>query len=143
MSKIHIIDVDLGESIDDIISSSIDTISTTTLATIEQASEARRVVDSARGNKNKVTPEDIATQNAIDLMLNAVDGVLPAVTSEQLITATSPVIDNMTSLVLRLKSMLRKRGNKYRLEKTSLGRKPAYKLAPFNSDLPDSPATPQ
>ena len=135
MSKIHIIDVDLGEPIEDIISSSINAVSTTTLANIEQAADMKASTNAARGSKSKVTPEDVATQNAIDLLSNASGDKLPIISSEDLLKATSPVIDNMTSLVLRLKSMLRKRGNKYRLEKTALNKQPAYKLVSFNSDL--------
>ena len=135
MSKIHIIDVNLGDSIDDIIAANIDTLSTETIANIEQASVEKKSVDAARGGKSKVTTEDIATQNAIDLLSKTDSDVMPTVTSEELLRATSPVIDNMTSLVLRLKTMLRKRGNKYRLEKTTVDKKSAYRLVLFNSDL--------
>ena len=134
MSKIHIIDVDLGDSIDNIIASSIDTLSAETISNIEQASDLKKTVDAARGKKNKVTPEDLATQNAIDLLTQTDGTELRVITSEELLMAVHPVIDNMTSLVLRLKTALRKNG-KYRLEKTAKDKKAAYKLVLFNTDL--------
>lgn len=128
MTKIHIIPVDLGQSVDDIISADIQELHAKTLADIQIASETKQRTERVK----PPSPEDQATATVYQLLLDAYKDKRPINTNE-LMAAASPIATS-SALILRLKTYLRKAGNEYRLTKRTKGGIAVYELKPYNAE---------
>jgi hypothetical protein len=125
MTIINIIDVDLGDPIEQIISEDVQKLSEETIANIRTAAEQKV-------KPVKTDQETIATQAAYELLLAAVP-TKDTVEIDKLLKAASPYITNPSSLMVRMKHLLRKKGNEYVLRKSSSLGKAVYRLMPYNS----------
>jgi hypothetical protein len=125
MSKIQVISIDLGDPIDQIISDDVRQLSEETLANIQSAAEQK-----TKGPE-KTNPETLATIAAYDLLYAALPSN-QSVIIDELLAAASPAVTNPSALMVRMKTLLRRKGNEYILRKNSRGGKAAYRLIPYN-----------
>jgi hypothetical protein len=130
MAKINVITVDLGDPIESIIAEDVRQLSEETLENIKAAAN-----DKVRG-PIRTDPETLATEAAYNLLLEAV------VTGEQieisrLLEASSPAVTNPSALMMRMKGLLRQKGNDYILRRATRAGKPVYRLAPYNLETAD------
>jgi hypothetical protein len=128
MTKIHIIPVDLGQSVDDIISADIQELHAKTLADIQIASEAKQRTQQVK----PPSPEEQATAIVYQLLLGAYKEKLLINTNEMMAVA-SPIATS-SALILRLKTYLRKAGNEYCLTKRMKAGVMVYELKPYNAE---------
>ena len=127
MNEIQIIDIDLGQTIDEIISEA-------TSKPIDIKLEPPDPKILAKIHKDtKLSAIDNKLEHVYNQLVQASnDG--RAMLLDEMVRATQPEIDNPTSLILRLKSFIKKtKGNKMVLHSTTINKKRAYKLIPFNN----------
>ena len=132
MAKINVISVDLGDPIEKIISEDVRKLSEETIENIKIAANEK-----ARGPV-RADPESLATQAAYDLLLAAVPTGEP-VEIGKLLEVSSPVVTNPSSLMMRMKGLLRSKGNDYFLKRTTRAGKPVYRLIPYNLEDAKNP----
>jgi len=128
MTKIHIIPVDLGQSVDDIISADIQELHAKTLADIQIASEAKQRTQQVK----PPSPEEQSTTAVYQLLLDAYNEKHPVSVNEMMAIA-SPIATS-SALILRLKTHLRKAGNEYHLTKRMKAGVMVYELKPYNAE---------
>ena len=139
MAKMTIIDVDLGQDINTIISDDVEEMTGQLQQVIDEAIEEKRTVETERTRKAE---EKVQKSQQI---LNTLEKIYQAllVASEQdsvidvdrLTKMASPIITNTSALVLQLKSYIRKhKGNEYVLTRRVRNKKPVYLLVPFNAE---------
>lgn len=128
MSIIQVIHVDLGDSIEQIISDDVRKLSEETLANIKTAAEQKvKVV--------KEDPETAATMAAYMVLFNAIPD---SVEISKLLEASNPAVTNPSALMMRMKALLRKMGNEYIIRKHTRGGKVVYCLIPYNHEDADN-----
>jgi hypothetical protein len=125
MAKINVISVDLGDPVEQIISEDVRQLSEETIENIKVAAQEK-----ARG-PIRSDPESLATQAAYDLLFAAIPTGEP-VEINKLLEASSPAVTNPSSLMMRMKGLLRQKGNEYVLRKSMRDKKPVYRLIPYN-----------
>lgn len=135
--KLLIIDVNLGIDINTIISEDVAELSTTAKEKLETAIQSQKQLYAIRDEKNaekKAASDALAEvmQKAYDLILNTNDGA----SSAQILHIVQPHIATLSAFSLRMKTMLRERGNDYILEKKGSGARTRYILTPFNLEQP-------
>ena len=139
MAKMAVIDVDLGQDINDIINDDVE----------EMTEQTRQAVDEAIAQKKSVETEHLAAaqlklrreedvRSALDkvyrhlLEATEMDSCLSL---EEMIEITEPAITNSSALILQLKSFIRKeKGNAWVLKRRTKSKKPVYILLPFNAE---------
>jgi hypothetical protein len=132
MAKINVISVDLGDPIEKIISEDVRQLSEETLANIKMAANEK-----SKG-PIRTDPETLATQAAYDLLFAAVS-TGDTIEISKLVEASSPAVTNPSSLMMRMKGLLRQKGNEYILRKSTSAGKPVYRLVPYNLEEPENP----
>lgn len=125
MAKIHVISVDLGDPIEQIISDDVRQLSEETIANIQMAA------DQKVPGPIKMDQETLATQLAYNLLIAALP-TKEEVGIDKLLEATAPTITNPSALMMRMKHFLRKRGNDHILHKSMRGGKATYRLMLYN-----------
>jgi hypothetical protein len=131
MARINVISVDLGDPIEKIIAEDVRQLSAETLENIKSAANEK-----ARG-PIRTDPETLATQAAYNILLAAFP-TGESVEISKLLEASSPAVTNPSSLMMRMKGLLRQNGNEYVLRKSTHDRKPVYRLAPYNLEEPEN-----
>jgi len=130
MAKINVISVDLGDPIEKIIAEDVRQLSEETLENIKAAAN-----DKIRG-PIRTDPETLATEAAYNLLFEAIaTGELIEIS--KLLEASSPAVTNPSALMMRMKGLLRQKGNDYILRRTTRAGKPVYRLIPYNLETPD------
>jgi len=130
MAKINVISVDLGDPIESIIAEDVRQLSEETIENIKAAAN-----DKARG-PIRTDPETLATEAAYNVLLAAFATGEPVEISK-LLEASSPAVTNPSSLMMRMKGLLRQKGNDYVLRRAMRAGKPVYRLAPYNLEVAD------
>jgi len=139
MAKMIVIDVDLGQDINDIINNDIE----------EMTEQTRQAVDEAIAQKKTVETERIVqaqqrSRKEEDVRL-ALDGIYQhlleqtemgsCLSLEQMMEIAAPTITNSSALILQLKTFIRKeKGNAWVLKRHTRSKKPVYVLLPFNAE---------
>jgi hypothetical protein len=131
MSRIQVISVDLGDPIEQIISDDIRRLSEETIANIQTAADQK-----TKGPMRN-DPETLATKAAYDLLFAAIPSK-DSVEIDKLLEAASPAVTNPSSLMVRMKTLLRKMGNEYILRKRMRAGKAVYRLVPYNLEEVDT-----
>lgn len=126
MTKINIISIDLGDPIEAIISDDIRKLSEETIEHIKAAADEKAKPHNTRNDK-----ETAATEAAYKLLFDAVANK-ESVEIDKLLAASSPAVTNPSSLMMRMKHLLRQKGNEYVLHKNIRNGKPVYRLMPYN-----------
>lgn len=133
-TKVTIIAVDLGASVDDIIAESVAELTGQAKVELDQAMgvarETQRVrierEQAAQAATDKLTT---AMNAAYDALINASSTGLP-VSSVMAIVADA--VPNSSAFTLRMKHILAEKGNPYILERKKIHGTPHYVFTPFN-----------
>lgn len=123
MAKIQVISVDLGDPVEQIISDDVRRLSEDTIANIQTAANQKK--------EKQINPETLAAEAACELLLAAVP-TNELIEIDKLLEVAKPAVSNSSALIMRIKTLLRKKGNIYILRKKSRCGKPVYYLMPFN-----------
>jgi hypothetical protein len=124
MTKINIIAVDLGDPIEKIIAEDVRQLSEETIANIKMAANEKMI------GPVRTDPETLATEAAYQLLLAEISK--DPVEIDRLIAAASPAVTNPSSLMMRMKGLLKAKGNDYYIKRSTRGGKPVYRLIPYN-----------
>ncbi|MCK9558585.1 MAG: hypothetical protein M0R50_11170 [Candidatus Cloacimonetes bacterium] len=130
MSIINVISVDLGDPIEKIISEDVRQLSEETIENIRTAASEK-----AKGPR-RTDPESLATEAAYELLLSEISK--DPVEISRLLEVSSPAVTNPSSLMMRMKGLLRQKGNEYFLKRSTRGGKPVYRLVPYNLEIEDA-----
>lgn len=135
MTNISIFEVNLGEDIDSIVRDNIAEITKRTRENIDAAIEQSKKVEIVKVNKaRQLAAINTAIINAYEELLKGRTlGI--AVSSKKLLSISEPGITSINSLIPRLKTYLKNRGNEYRIVTVKRNGETSYQLEPFN--VPD------
>lgn len=145
-TKICIIDVDLGLSVNDIIAEEVEDITGAARRELDTAIETAKITQKIKDEKVTAAKEaDLklaaAMDKAFESLVAAGDNGLAVST---VIAEVADVIPNSSAFTLRMKGVLSQKGNPYILERKKVHGTPHYVLVPFNNRvLPDPPAPEQ
>ena len=135
-TKVSIIEVNLGEDIDDMISEDV----------IELTQEAKQELDNtiavAKNVQKLKEQKDLEKQKSKDdlqeTLNTAYDGLIEAgnggVLVEDIMESVKPLIKTASAFSLRMKTYLRNKGNEYIMKRKKIDKKPHYVLEPYNKE---------
>ncbi len=140
MVKITIIDIDLGDSVEEIINNDVKRLTEKNQTEIDQALADHKIAAQAKqekSEKQKLEKQSqdkalIACKQAYELLLaNHKQNLTTAMSA--LITITESAIASPTSLIMRLKSYIKNfQDNKYVLKKCQRNNETHYELLEYN-----------
>lgn len=133
-TKIVIIDVDLGLSVDDIINKEVEHLTGAAAKELDNALEIAKATqkvkqekeESAKAADNKLSE---IMEKAYNDLVNAKDTGLAVST---IMSAVDGIIPNTSAFTTRMKGLLAKKGYPYILERQKVHGTPHYVLTPFN-----------
>lgn len=131
---ICILDVDLGEKIEDIINDDVTTITKQNQQDIDDAVETSRQHAEVIQKRSEAETAKLDAIQAAFKSLKTAHEANTTVVSTELLALVQPHITSMNSLVQRLKSLLKADGNKYRLANSRRRDGTHYRLEPFNQE---------
>jgi uncharacterized protein YigA (DUF484 family) len=139
MVKMVVVEVDLGQDINDIINDDIEEMTEQTMKVVDEAIAQKKTVETERmvQAQQKLHKE----QKTQDTLNKVYDSLLEAtkhdscLSLEDMAEIARPVITNTSALILQMKSFIRKeKGNAYVLKRRTKNKKPVYILLPFNAE---------
>jgi len=135
MTKITIIDVDLGTSVDDIIANSVAELTGSAKAELDQAINIARETQRVKIERDKAAQEantklTTAMNKAYDTLVSAGETGLPV---SSIMAIVSDVITSASAFTLRMKNMLAEKGNPYIISRVKQHGTPHYVFLPYNS----------
>ncbi len=136
-TKICIIDVDLGSSVDDIVAECISELTDNTRAQLTSAIESAKLNQQVKTEREQA--EQLA-QNKITTNLEAAYNALIAagengLAVSSIIAIVSEITTNPGSFTQRMKKYLSDRGNPYYLERKKVHGTPHYVLVQFHGEI--------
>lgn len=136
MTKVSIIDVNLGMKVEDIISENVVTLTGKARQELDTAIEERKQVERVKNEKaeaKKTEDDQISTamQEAYDKIVECGDDGLPV---DDVMAIVGHVIPNTSAFTLRMKKILRDAGNPYQVSRKKRNKKPVYIFEPFNEE---------
>jgi len=134
MSKVVIIDVDLGLDLDAIITESAKEL---TKNARDELDQAIAVMDSARRLKEESDRQKSEAASSIDNAMLALYDKLAAagpngIAVDVIMESVKAFIPNSSAFTLRMNNLLSKRDNPYRLIRAKVNGAPHYIFTPFN-----------
>ena len=142
MVKMTIVEVDLGQDIDDIINEDVEEMTEQTRQVVDEAIAQKKTVETGRmvQAQQKIQKEQ-QTKNALERVYEALLGTTlgaaeqdSCLSLEDMAELAKPTIINTSALILQMKSFIRKdKGNAYVLKRRTRNKKPVYVLLPFNT----------
>lgn len=134
MSKVVIIDVDLGLDLDAIITESAKEL---TKNARDELDQAIAVMDSARRLKEESDRQKSEAASSIDNAMLALYDKLAAagpngIAVDVIMESVKAFIPNSSAFTLRMNNLLSKRDNPYRLIRAKVNGSPHYIFTPFN-----------
>lgn len=148
MTKVSIIDVTLGSRVDDIISENVVTLTGKARQELDTAIDERKKVEKVKNDRAdaKKTASDkvnTAMTVAYDLLVAAGDD---GVIVDDIMDAVKEVVPNTSAFTLRMKKVLKGKGNPFRITRKKRNKMAVYTFEPFNQpqelDNPTDPVTP-
>ena len=135
MAKMTIIDIDLGERVEEIISEGVKEITEQNIAEIEKAIDEKKHIVERKSAQLKQEQQVADTLEALYQLLLDAHKENRLVGIDELLEKAAPIITNNSALISRIKNYLRKqKGNEFVLVKRLRKRKPVYELNPFNTE---------
>ncbi len=133
-TKVLIIDVDLGLSVDDIIGEEVEDLTGAAAKELDNAIEIAKATQRVKLEKEAAAREtdtklNDAMEGAFKSLVEAGEIGLPVST---IMTAVANVIPNSSAFTLRMKGILSQKGNPYILERKKIHGTPHYVFLPFN-----------
>ena len=137
MEEMIIVDVDLGQDINDIINEDVEEMTEQTRQAVDEAIAQKKSVETGRSIQAQ---QKLRKEQDIRLALEEVyKNLLETVESDSCLSLedmgeiAEPAIANTSALILQLRSFIRKeKGNTYVLKRRMKDKKPVYVLLPFN-----------
>lgn len=139
MAKMTVVEVDLGQDIDDIINEDVEEMTEQTRQAVDEAIAQKKTVETARTVQ---TQQKLRKEQDTRLALEGVYRALleslkldTCLSLEEMAEIAKPAITSTSALILQVKSFIRKeKGNAYVLKRQTKNKKPVYILLPFNID---------
>jgi len=137
MEEMIIVDVDLGQDINDIINEDVEEMTEQTRQAVDEAIAQKKSVETGRSiqAQQKLRKEQdirLALEEVYKNLLKTV-GSDSCLSLEDMGEIAEPAIANTSALILQLRSFIRKeKGNTYVLKRRMKDKKPVYVLLPFN-----------
>ena len=137
MEEMIIVDVDLGQDINDIINEDVEEMTEQTRQAVDEAIAQKKSVETGRSiqARQKLRKEQdirLALEEVYKNLLETV-GSDSCLSLEDMGEIAEPAIANTSALILQLRSFIRKeKGNTYVLKRRMKDKKPVYVLLPFN-----------
>jgi hypothetical protein len=133
-TKVCIIDVDLGLSVDDIIGEEVEDLTGAAAKELNNALEIAKATQRVKQERDAATRKadtklNDAMEGAFKSLVEAGDAGLPVST---VMAAVTGVVPNSSAFALRMKSILSQKGNPYILERKKVHGTPHYVFMPFN-----------
>lgn len=140
-TKVQIIDVDLGLSINDIIAAEVEDITGAARRELDIALDTAKTIQ--RVKLEKETEIKAADQKLLDALdkafLNLADAGDAGLPVSAVMATVIEVIPNSSAFTLRMKGVLSQKGNPYRLERIKIYGTAHYRFVPFNSMILPEP----
>jgi len=136
MTKVSIIEVDLGFNVNELINRDILELSADTKQKLDTAiAEKKQILET----KQKLDAKKLQQENEISKIMaeaynkleSAGDNGVPV---DDILAATMPTIPNGSAFTLRMKTILRENGNKWAMIRKKVNRIPCYCFILFNSE---------
>lgn len=141
-TKVCIVDVDLGLSIDDIIAEEVEDITGAARKELDTALDTAKTIQ--RVKLEKEAEVKAADQKLVDAMEGAFQSLVEAgdlgLPVSTVMAAVAGVIPNSSAFTLRMKGVLSHKGNPYILERKKVHGTPHYVFVPFNNRVLPEPA---
>ncbi len=133
-TRVVVIDVDLGFSVDDIVADEITSLTTQSKTEIDRAIEIARTAErikQEREQKAKLTTDKltIAIEAAYNTLKEAGELGVPVTTIMSIVEGTIP---NSSAFTLRMKRILTEKGNPFILERKKHQGTPHYVFVPYS-----------
>lgn len=132
--KVTVIEVDLGIDIDEIVNEGVAELTGKAQAELDSAIERQRTIQETKQKRKK--QKDIVTNAITSVMDTAysklVDAGESGVPTEEILDLVTPAIANASAFTLRMKKILRDKGNPYVIKRKQRNKTPHYIFEPFN-----------
>ena len=133
-TKVSIIEIDLGESIDKIISEDIAELTQEAKQELDNVIEISRKVHELKKQKEQKKKDTI---NQMESLLNSIYNELiesdkSGVPANKIVEKIKPHIKTASAFTIRMKTYLRNRGNDYIIKRVNIEKVPHYILIPYN-----------
>ena len=139
MTKVSIIEIDLGADIDTIISEDVQELTGAAKQELDDAIDLAKQRDALRNKKSSEKQQ--ATDALTSVMIQAFDRLTEAgsegVLCSDIIDIVVEHVPNSSAFTLRMKKILRDKGNPYVLERKKRKGNPHYIFSPFNEETND------
>lgn len=137
-TKIVVVDIDLGISIDNIIAENVAELTGKAKVELDQAMDVAREIQKVRIEREQAaqiaTDKLTAAMNqAYDALVNAGEVGLPVST---IMGMVAEVVPNASAFTTRMKHILLEKQNPYVLDRKKLYGTPHYKFVPYNCTEP-------
>jgi hypothetical protein len=135
-SKVSIIEVDLGATVEDIVAEEIQSLTGESAAQLDQAIETAKITEKVRLEKEAAVTEattklQTAMDAAYDQLIAAIPNGLPV---SSVMAIVEGVVPNSSAFTLRMKHTLSKKGNPYFLDRIKRHGTPHYVFMPYNQE---------
>ncbi len=142
-TKVVVIDVDLGLSVDNIIGEEVEDLTGAAAKELDNAIETAKItqkvkLDQENAEREANTKLNAAMEIAFQSLIEAGEIGLPVST---VMTTVNGVVPNSSAFTLRMKGILSQKGNPYTLERKKIHGTPHYVFMPFNLRPEPSPKT--
>lgn len=142
MTKVSVFEVDLGQSIDDIIMDDITEITKSNRDDIDAAvASAKLLQEVSNRHKKELEARDLVMEKLYDALFTAYTNK-SYVSSKEIIRISEGQIANMISFAGRMRGHLKEKGDEYRLVPCKRNKETAYYLEPFNAAPREEGAAP-
>jgi hypothetical protein len=135
MANVQIIDVKLGQAVEDIISDDVKELTEKNRKDIEDGIERKKATIDQRSERViKINQQERQIEAALSTCHDHLLKATEPVPISKLLELAAPVIDKPSPLIMRLKTFLRKvHDNEHVIVKCTRGGESCYTLEPFNA----------
>jgi hypothetical protein len=136
MTKIFIVEFDLGTPVEEIISEEVEAITGEARKILDKAIEHQKTLQEVKQQKQKQKKDE--KDNISKIMINAYKLLEEAkeegVPVKTIMHEAKPIIPNSSAFTLRMKNILKENGNPYILQRKQRNKIPHYIFEPFNKE---------
>jgi hypothetical protein len=136
MTKVFIIDVDINDNIGKIINDDVATVTGKAEELLENAIAVKKKEQAIKDEKQKEAQK--ATDAVTNIMMEAYERLEKAgeegVKVEELMEIVQPTVPNSSAFSLRMKNILREKGNQFVIRRKQRKKMPYYIFEPFNQE---------
>ena len=135
-TKVSIIEVDLGEDIDNMISEDVIELTQEAKQELDNTIAVAKNVQKLKEQKNLEKQE---SKDSLQKILgttynNLIEAGKEGILAESIVESVKPLIKTASAFSLRMKTYLRNKGNEYIMVRKKIDKKPHYVLEPYNKE---------